>query len=82
MGEAFSKSCGLCPNVATSQNTILLPGGKESYRILLPSDGSLRLTRIDDLRLAVRASPTSRVFTVRAFTALRRCFNNGGPFRA
>jgi hypothetical protein len=37
---------GLCPNIATSQNSDLKPGASESYRILLPSDGSLRLTRI------------------------------------
>ena len=38
---------GLCPNIATSQNTVLKEGGKETYRILLPSDGSLRLTRTE-----------------------------------
>lgn len=37
---------GLCPNIATSQNSELKPGASEAYRILLPSDGSLRLTRI------------------------------------
>lgn len=37
---------GMCPNIATSQSTDLKPGASESYRILLPSDGSLRLTRI------------------------------------
>jgi len=38
---------GLCPNIATSQNTVLKAGDKESYRILLPSDGGLRLTRTE-----------------------------------
>lgn len=37
---------GLCPNVATSQDASVKPGAKLGYRILLPSDGSLRLTRI------------------------------------
>ena len=37
---------GMCPNIATSQNSELKPGAHEAYRILLPSDGSLRLTRI------------------------------------
>jgi len=37
---------GLCPDIATSQNSDLKPGAAEAYRILLPSDGSLRLTRI------------------------------------
>ena len=37
----------ICPNIATSQNTILKEGGREVYRILLPSDGSLRLTRTE-----------------------------------
>ncbi|MCU7238781.1 hypothetical protein [Pseudomonas peradeniyensis] len=38
---------GMCPNIATSQNSELKPGAHEAYRILLPSDGSLRLTRIE-----------------------------------
>lgn len=38
---------GLCPNIAASQETILAPGARQIYRILLPSDGSLRLTRIE-----------------------------------
>jgi hypothetical protein len=38
---------GLCPNVATSQNTVLKEGAREVYRVLLPSDGSLRLTRTE-----------------------------------
>lgn len=38
---------GLCPNIATSQNTTLTPGEKQVYRILLPSDGGLRLTRVE-----------------------------------
>jgi hypothetical protein len=38
---------GLCPNIATSQNTTLAPGEKQIYRILLPSDGGLRLTRVE-----------------------------------
>ena len=37
---------GLCPNIATSQDAVLKDGSHQSYRILLPSDGSLRLTRI------------------------------------
>ncbi|QOU08060.1 hypothetical protein WLF14_14330 [Pseudomonas fluorescens] len=37
---------GICPNIATSQSSELKPGANEAYRILLPSDGSLRLTRI------------------------------------
>ncbi|MBA0293900.1 hypothetical protein D7Y47_07015 [Stenotrophomonas maltophilia] len=36
---------GLCPNVSTSQNLSLENGESQSYRVLLPSDGSLRLTR-------------------------------------
>src|SRR5690606_8452068 len=38
---------GLCPNISTSQETILSEGARQVYRILLPSDGSLRLTRIE-----------------------------------
>lgn len=38
---------GLCPNVATSQNTNLPQGGREVYRILIPSDGMLRMTRVE-----------------------------------
>jgi len=37
---------GLCPNIAASQETTLAPGQHEVYRILLPSDGNLRLTRL------------------------------------
>jgi len=37
---------GLCPNIATSQSSQLKAADSESYRILLPSDGNLRLTRI------------------------------------
>ncbi|MGF7240632.1 hypothetical protein ABIC11_001045 [Pseudomonas oryzihabitans] len=37
---------GACPNVATSQETNLKPGADVIYRILIPSDLSLRLTRI------------------------------------
>lgn len=37
---------GICPNIATSQSTELKPGAEEAYRILLPSDGNLRLTRV------------------------------------
>jgi len=36
---------GLCPNISTSQNLTLAPGERQAYRVLLPSDGSLRLTR-------------------------------------
>jgi len=38
---------GLCPDISTSQETIINAGEKRVYRILLPSDGSLRLTRIE-----------------------------------
>lgn len=38
---------GLCPNIATSQNTILSKDEHQTYRILLPSDGGLRLTRTE-----------------------------------
>lgn len=38
---------GLCPNIAASQETTIAPGARMTYRILLPSDGSLRLTRIE-----------------------------------
>ncbi len=37
---------GLCPNIAASQETTLDAGQREVWRILLPSDGSLRLTRL------------------------------------
>ena len=37
---------GLCPNIATSQETDLKPNADAEYRILLPSDFNLRLTRI------------------------------------
>lgn len=37
---------GLCPNIAASQETTLNAGQREVWRILLPSDGSLRLTRL------------------------------------
>lgn len=37
---------GLCPNIATSQEAELKPNADAEYRILLPSDTSLRLTRI------------------------------------
>lgn len=36
---------GLCPNIATSQNATFSSGERQVYRILLPSDGNLRLTR-------------------------------------
>jgi len=36
---------GLCPNISTSQNLTLAEGERQDYRVLLPSDGSLRLTR-------------------------------------
>ncbi|HEC75088.1 MAG TPA: hypothetical protein ENI26_12080 [Methylophaga aminisulfidivorans] len=38
---------GLCPNISMSQETIIAAGARQVYRILLPSDGSLRLTRIE-----------------------------------
>jgi hypothetical protein len=37
---------GLCPNISTSQETMLAAGEREVFRILIPSDGNLRLTRI------------------------------------
>jgi hypothetical protein len=37
---------GMCPDISTSQDADLKAGSKVAYRILLPSDGSLRLTRI------------------------------------
>jgi hypothetical protein len=36
---------GLCPNIATSQNLTLADGERQAYRILIPSDGNLRLSR-------------------------------------
>lgn len=36
---------GMCPNISTSQDADLKPGANIAYRILIPSDGSLRLTR-------------------------------------
>ncbi len=36
---------GLCPNISTSQNLVLAAGERQVYRVLLPSDGNLRLTR-------------------------------------
>ncbi|WP_286075712.1 hypothetical protein [Stenotrophomonas sp. 59] len=36
---------GACPNISTSQNLTINAGERQVYRILLPSDGSLRLTR-------------------------------------
>lgn len=36
---------GLCPNISTSQNLTLAAGERQDYRVLIPSDGSLRLTR-------------------------------------
>lgn len=38
---------GLCPNIAASQETTIAAGERETFRILLPSDGNLRLTRIE-----------------------------------
>jgi hypothetical protein len=38
---------GLCPNITTSQETTIAAGTRQVYRILLPSDGSLRLTRVE-----------------------------------
>lgn len=38
---------GLCPNIAASQETTIGAGQREVFRILLPSDGNLRLTRIE-----------------------------------
>lgn len=36
---------GLCANISTSQNLTLGQGERQAYRVLLPSDGNLRLTR-------------------------------------
>jgi hypothetical protein len=38
---------GLCPNISASQETTIAAGARQTYRILLPSDGSLRLTRME-----------------------------------
>ena len=38
---------GLCPNISTSQETTIAAGVRQTYRILIPSDGNLRLTRIE-----------------------------------
>src|SRR5262249_28336362 len=38
---------GLCPNIAMSQETTVGIGAHQVFRILLPSDGSLRLTRVE-----------------------------------
>ena len=38
---------GMCPNIAASQEANLKPGSSQVYRILLPSDGSLRFIRIE-----------------------------------
>ena len=40
------ESGGACPSVAVSQSTKLESGDNEVYRILIPSDFSLRLTRM------------------------------------
>jgi hypothetical protein len=37
---------GLCPNISISQDVRMIKGADQEYRILLPSDGSLRLSRI------------------------------------
>ncbi len=37
---------GLCPNISISQDVRMVKGKDQEYRILLPSDGSLRLSRI------------------------------------
>ncbi|MBU0383682.1 DUF2846 domain-containing protein [Acinetobacter baumannii] len=37
---------GMCPNIATSQETEVKPGAEIEYRILLPSDFNLRLNRM------------------------------------
>lgn len=37
---------GLCPNIAESQETTLEAGQREVWRILIPSTGSLHLTRL------------------------------------
>lgn len=38
---------GLCPDVTTSQSTVLKEGAREVYRLLVPSDFGLRLTRVE-----------------------------------
>lgn len=42
----LESGAGLCPDIATSQDAELKAGSDVAYRILLPSDGSLRLTRV------------------------------------
>ncbi|MFZ5393531.1 hypothetical protein ACOY72_04815 [Acinetobacter seifertii] len=42
----LEKGVGMCPNIATSQETEVKPGAEIEYRILLPSDFNLRLTRM------------------------------------
>ena len=37
---------GLCPNVAASQESAISAGARQVYRLLLPSDFALRLTRM------------------------------------
>jgi len=37
---------GMCPNIATSQEAEMKPNAEVEYRILVPSDFNLRLTRI------------------------------------
>lgn len=37
---------GMCPNIATSQETEVKSGAEIEYRILIPSDFNLRLTRM------------------------------------
>ena len=37
---------GICPNVAASQTSELAEGAAETYRILTPSTGGVRLTRV------------------------------------
>ncbi|WP_448761820.1 hypothetical protein [Acinetobacter tandoii] len=37
---------GMCPNIATSQEAEMKPNAKVEYRILIPSDFNLRLTRM------------------------------------
>jgi hypothetical protein len=40
-------STPICPDITTSQETEIMSGVRQVYRILLPADGNLRLTRVE-----------------------------------
>lgn len=40
-------STTLCPDITASQETEIVGGARQVYRISLPADGSLRLTRVE-----------------------------------